>query len=449
MSNVAFGLESTHDSSKSPWWRSRWVRFSLITLVLMGIFGFGLRRLFLVAAERSAPAFLTHPVEQKTIPVTITANGTVEAKRSINLSPDTAGTIETLLVEEGDRVQQGQTIAVMDDADLRGQLIQAQGQLAEQEANLQRLIAGDRPQETFQAEARLRSAQAELQKADADLVSYQQLYEAGAISQQQYQQTVTARDVAQANMEDAQQALNLSQTGTRQEEIDRALAQVQAAEGSLETIQAQLDDTNVVVPFDGVVVRTYADVGSFVSPSMSGGASDSALSSSILELASDQLQVIVNIAESQISQIQVGQTVQLKVDAISGQSFTGTVNQIAPRATVSQNVTSFEVEVAVDLATSEQLAIGMNVEAEFEVNRLENALLVPNAAVIRQAEGTGVYVLDDDGAPIFQPIETGLTAQGQTEVTSGLQGDEHVLLNLPEQSEARQRELSFPEPPAL
>lgn len=423
----------------------RWVRIGLIALLLLGVGGFGIWRLLLVTAERSAPELLTQSVEQKTIPITLTANGSVEAKRSINLSPKTAGTIETLLVKEGDRVQQGQTIAVMDDAELRGQLTQAEGQLAQQEANLQRLLAGDRPQETLQFEARLRSTQAELQKAEADLNSYQQLYEAGAVSRQEYQQTVTARDVAQANVEDARQTLALSQSGTRQEEVAQARAQVQSAQGSLETIQNQLNETKVLAPFDGVVVRTYADVGSFVSPSMSGS-SDSASSSSILELASDRLEIVVNIAESQIAKIQLGQTVQLEVDARPGEILTGTVAQIAPRATVSQNVTSFEVKVAVDEATSDRLAIGMNTEAEFEVSRLENALLVPNAAVVRQAEGTGVYILNSDSVPVFQPIETGFSTEGYTEVKSGLQGNEEVLLSLPE-SKPPSRGLSLPKPP--
>ena len=447
MSNSASGLQFDHALSKQPWLRSRWLRYSIIGLLLLVLGGFGVRQLLVILAERSAPPLLTQPVEQKTVTVTITANGTVEAERSINLSPKTAGVIQTLLVEEGDRIRQGEVLAVMDDANLRGQLTEAQGQLVQQEANLQRVLAGDRPQETAQTQARLRSAQAELEMAEADLNSDEMLYEAGAISRQSYQQTVTARNVAQAAVDEAQQTVALSQIGTRQEEIDQARAQVIAAQGSLETVQTQLDETSVLAPFDGVVVNTYADVGSFVSPSTSGAGNDSDLSSSILELASDQLEVVVNIAESQIGQIQLGQTVQIRVDAFPGELFTGVVDQIAPRATVSQNVTSFEVRIAVDTATSEALAIGMNVEAEFEVSRLEDALLVPNAAVIRQAEGTGVYVLGEDGDPVFQPIDTGLTAEGQTEVLSGLDEGEQVLVSPPPQTAERSSGFSFPEPP--
>ncbi|MEO1148428.1 MAG: efflux RND transporter periplasmic adaptor subunit [Cyanobacteria bacterium J06638_22] len=447
MSNSASSVAFSKPLSKQPWLRSRWLRYSVIGLLLIGVGGFDVRQFLAIMAERSAPPLLTQPVEQKNVTVTITANGTVEAERSINLSPKTAGVIQNLLVEEGDRVRQGEVLAVMDDANLRGQLTEAQGQLVQQEANLQRLLAGDRPQETAQAQARLRSAEAELAMAEADLTSNEMLYEAGAISRQSYQQTVTARNVAQSAVDEAQQTLALSQIGTRQEEIDQARAQVITAQGSLETIQTQLDETSVLAPFDGVVVNTYADVGSFVSPSTSGAGNDSDLSSSILELASDQLEVVVNIAESQIGQIQLGQTVQIQVDALPGDVFTGVVDQIAPRATVSQNVTSFEVRIAVDSATSDALAIGMNIEADFEVRRLDDALLVPNAAVVRQAEGTGVYVVGEDGEPVFQSIDTGLTAEGQTEVISGLEEGEQVLVSPPTQPAERSSGFSFPEPP--
>ncbi len=92
-----------------------------------------------------------------------------------------------MIVEEGDRVRQGQVIAVMDDSNLRGQLTQMQGQLAQQEADLQRLIAGNRPEDIAQKQARLNRAKAELRQHQADVNSNQLLYESGTISRQTYQ----------------------------------------------------------------------------------------------------------------------------------------------------------------------------------------------------------------------------------------------------------------------
>lgn len=463
-------------------WNWKHLRLGIpVLMILFGPMGLGAKLLDLTTNNRSQSNILTQSVERKTIPIRISANGTVNANRSINVSPKSAGVIKTLLVKEGDRVRAGQVIATMDAANLRGQLTQMQGQLAQQEANLQRLMAGNRPEDIAKAEAQLAEAQANLQQMQSgnrpqeiaqssarvqqarvtlqqkqtDLKRYEQLYREGAISKQTLDQKAADRDVAQTQLVEAEQGLNLQNAGTRPEQIDQAQArldqqaqtvaalkagsrtedidqaraQVQAARGSLETIESQLNDTNVVAPFDGIVLKKIAEVGSFVSPSVSGGAGTS--SSSIVTLAGDRFQVVVNLSEAQIAKVKLGQSVTIKADAVPGKSFTGKVDQIAPQASVTQNVTSFEVRAAIDKPGQSTLKVGMNVETEFEVGQLENVLVLPNASVVRQAEGTGVYVLNIDRKPIFQPIQIGITAGNQTEVKSGLQGSEQVLLSPP------------------
>ncbi|MEL6606373.1 MAG: efflux RND transporter periplasmic adaptor subunit [Cyanobacteria bacterium J06614_10] len=470
----------------------RWLWALLSALILLGLF---LGRGLLLRGRALESDLLTQSVERETVPVVITANGTVEAERSINLSPKTSGVVQALLVEEGDRVSQGQVIALMDDANLRGDLIQAEGQLAQQSANLDRLLAGDRPediaraeaqlaeaeaslrelrsgnreQEIAQAEARLQRAQTTLQQRDANLQRYESLYGAGAISREEVEQRRADRDVADAEVNEAQESLALQnagtrseqiaqaearveqqrqsvavlEAGTRSEDIAQARAQVRSAEGALQTIEASLEDTEIAAPFDGVVNQIYAELGAFVSPSVSGAGTESSSSSSILQLSSDRNEVVVNLPESQISKVETGQPVVIKADAFPGETFTGQVERIAAQATVNQNVTSFEVRLSLDLPEAEKLRVGMNVEAAFEVGRLEDALLVPNAAVVRGEEGEGVYVLEGK-QPVFRAIQTGETAQGKTEVTTGLAGDELVLISPPSEAEEDRGGLLFP-----
>lgn len=523
---------ASQSPSKPPWLKWKWLIFILPPIfMLLG----GPAKLMELLPSNPATKPLTQVVERKTVPTNITANGTVKAYRSINLSPKTAGVIKTLLVKEGDRVRQGQVVALMDDSSLRGQLAQYQGQLLQQQANLQRLQAGNRPediakaeaqlaevkanlqqlqagnrpqdiakseaqlaevkanlqqlqagnrpQEIAQAAARLQQSQATLNQRERDWQRYQQLFKSGAISGQTLEQKRAERDVAQNQVMEAQQALSLQQAGARpeqiaqakakveqqaqsvallkagarkediaqaqakveqqaqsvallkagarKEDIAQAQAQVRSAQGALQTIQDQIKETEVVAPFDGIVLEKYADVGAFVSPSMGGGSGSSASSSSILNLTSVRQQVVVNLSESQIAKVKLGQSVTIKADAFAGEQFTGKVEQIAPQAKISQNVTSVEVRVSIDSATTTKLAAGMNVEADFAVGQLENAIFVPNAAVVRQAEGAGVYVLGRDNKSVFRQIQTGVTVGKQTEVKSGLQGDEQVLLSPP------------------
>lgn len=475
-------------SQLMPWYQvirkqlqTRW----LIGLLLLGgITGGGLLLYRAVAPSQTANSqLLTAPVERRTVPITFSANGTVKPDRTINLSPKTSGYLKQLLVQEGDRVRQGQIIAYMDNSNLQGQLTQSRAQLAQQEANLNKLIngnrsqdiaqaqaqlaeaeaklqqleVGNRPEEIAQAQAQLASAQAQLRQAEDDLRRNQSLLREGAIAQQTVVQKQSARDAAQAAVNQAQaalrlqqrgsrseevaqaraqveqrrQALSLLQAGNRPEDIDAARAQVEAARGALQTIQTQLNDTIIKAPFDGVVTKKYADPGSFVTPTTAGSSSEGAASNSILTLAATN-QVVAYIDEAKISRVKVGQPVKITADSLPDRTFTGTVTQVAAQATTTQNVTSFEVRVSLEPTAQQLLRSGMSVAAEFQVGQLSDAIMAPSAAIVRQPNGsTGVYVLDQDNKPAIKPIQIGTTVGDRTEIKSGLTGNEQVLISFP------------------
>ncbi|WP_442994313.1 efflux RND transporter periplasmic adaptor subunit [Scytonema sp. PRP1] len=460
---------------------TKWLIGLLILSSLTGSGYLVYRQTMISTSQQARSKMLTVPVERETLPITISANGTIKAKQSTNVSPKNSGRLKSLLVKEGDYVKAGQVLAYMDDSNFQGQLIQAQGSLASAQANLQKAIAGNRPQDIAasqaqleeaqanlqkaqagnrpedigQAEARLKSAQASLTKAEDDLNRNQQLYNAGAISLQTVNQKRADKDSAQAQVNEAQQALALQKAGsrkedieqakavvkqrqealallkagTRQEDIDSARAQVIQQQGNLKTIQTQIEDTVIRAPFSGIVTAKYADPGGFVTPTTSGSAVSSATSSSILSLASTY-QVVANVAETDIGRIKLGQSVAIKADAYPDKTFQGKVAAVAAQATVTSNVTSFEIRV--DLTDPETLLRpGMNVNAKFDAGKLNNVLVVPTVAIARQKNGTGVQVLMENGGTRFVPVNTGVTVNNKTEVRSGLQGDEKVLVSAP------------------
>ncbi|MBD0265092.1 MAG: efflux RND transporter periplasmic adaptor subunit [Tolypothrix sp. Co-bin9] len=488
--------------------RINWLPW-LLTFCILGGGGYVVyRQLVVVPKQEANQKVLTQPVSRQNLAIKISANGTVKPERSINVSPKQSGILKTLLVKEGDTVKQGQILAKMDDSNLQGQLTQARAQIAQQEANLQKAIAGNRPQDIGsaqaaldeaqanlqkaiagnrpqdissaqaaldeaqanlqkaqtgnrpqdigQAQARLQSAQANLSKAEDDLRRNQQLYNSGAISLQTVNQSRADRDSAQGQVNEAQQALGLQKAGsrpediqqaqavvrqrqqalallkagTRTEDIEQARAQLASARGSLQTIQTQINDTVLRAPFDGVITQKYADPGAFVTPTTSGSAVSSATSSSIVSLASTN-QVVANIAEVNIAKIRLGQKVIITADAYPGKTFEGKVSQIAAQAIVEQNVTSFQVKVAIVSDSENLLRSGMNVTTDFEVGQLTNVLVVPTAAVVRRERSTGVFVAGEDNNPVFTRIQTGATVDKYTEVKSGLKGNERVLLSFP------------------
>jgi HlyD family secretion protein len=353
-------------------------------------------------------------------------------------------------------------------------ITQSQTQLEEAQANLNKLIAGNRAEDIAQFEARLRKSQASLRQAESDLKRYQELFNAGAISRQNLSTYQTNRDTALAQVEEAEEALKLQKIGSRsedieqarakvkqlqqsyylmklgvrKEEIDQARAQLNSQRGSLQTVLAQINDTIIRAPFDGVVTKKYADPGSFVTPNTAAGSSYSSLSSSILSLNANN-QVVVNVSESNLAKIRIGQSLKIKTDAYSNRVFAGRVSQIAAQATVEQNVTSFEVKAAITSDNKNLLRSGMNVEVEFDIGQKENALVVPTVAVVREQRGTGVYIFGRENKAVFVPIKVGVTANNKTEVISGLKGDERVLLTLPPQNTDKSKSKGLFSPPKI
>lgn len=483
----------TRAPHSAPWYevapkqlKSRWL---LGLLLAGGIAGGGFSIYRTISPSQSVDSqMLTTTVQQKSLPITIAANGTIKPERTINLSPKSSGYLKQLLVKEGDRVQKGQIVAYMDDSNLQGQLIQARADLAHQQANLNKLLNGNRSEEIAQAQAQLSEAQAKLQQletgnrqediaqaqaqlskaqadlqlAEDDLQRNQSLYTQGAISQQTVVQKRSARDAAQASVNQAQaaltlqrkgtrteeiaqvrsqveqrrQALNLLKAGSRPEDIEIARTQVESARGALKTIETQLEDTIIKAPFSGIVTKKYADPGSFVTPTTANSSIEGSASSSILTLASNY-QVVAYVDEANIAQLKVGQPVTITADSHPDRSFNGTVSQVAAQATTTANVTSFEVKVALDSTAQELLKVGTNTEVQFQVGQLNNALLVPSAAIVRQQNDTGVYVLGQDQKPIFKSVQIGTTVDEQTQVKSGLSKDDQVLISFPEGMEPK------------
>ncbi|MBD2580063.1 biotin/lipoyl-binding protein [Oscillatoria sp. FACHB-1406] len=462
-----------------PSLNSRW----LLGLLLMAAIAGGAYIVYrAIAPTPKATSLVTATAQEKSLPITFTANGTIKPERTINVSPKTSGYLKQLLVKEGDRVQQGQILAYMDNSNLQGQLTQARAQLAQQEADLNKLLNGNRPEDIAQARAQLNEARSQLQQletgnrpediaqadaqlnqaevelrlAEDELQRNETLLKAGAISQQTVVQKRAARDAAQATVERDRAALKLQQRGTRSEEIAKARSQleqrqqafnlvnagarpediaaararVDAARGALETIQTQVNDTIIKAPFTGAVTKKYADPGSFVTPTTAGSSVEGAASNSILTLAATPL-VVAYLDEANVGRVKIGQSVKISSDAYPNRPFQGKVSQIAQQATTTANVTSFEVKVALEPAAREALKIGMNVDTEFQVGELKNALLIPSAAIVRQKNGTGVYTLGTDNKPVFKPIKVGLTIGEQTEVKSGIGKQDSVLLSFP------------------
>ncbi len=472
---------------KYPW---RW----LMGLIASGVLIVGTTATIKSIQQKNSPidvSKLTVPVEAKSVTVRITASGKVQPVQSVNISPKSPGLLADLNVEQGDTVKQGQIIARMDNSEIKMRILQYQANLQQAKAQLAQSQAGTRPEEIAQAKARVDQAQAqlaiirdgnrlqEIQQAQAQVDSakasleltqarvkrYQDLAKNGAISQDSLEQYISENSKAKANLEEAQRRLSLLKVGNRNQdvqkqqaivnqereglrklengdrpqEISRLKAAVASAEAQLKQQQVQLEDTIIRAPFSGIVTQRYATVGGYVSPAISASSNASATSTSIVALAKG-LEVLANVPEVDISQIKQRQKVEITIDAYPEEVFQGQVRLIAPEAVVDQNVTSFQVRVAINTG-AEKLRSGMNVsEVTFLGNNIKDALLIPQELIVTQKGKTGVWLLGEKNQPQFKFVTIGANIDNQIQVLEGLKAGDRIFIDLPKTKEKGNRE---------
>jgi HlyD family secretion protein len=151
------------------------------------------------------------------------------------------------------------------------------------------------------------------------------------------------------------------------------------------------------------------------------------------------LEIVAKVPEIDIGQLQPGQQVNIVADAYPDRVFQGKVRRIAPEAVVKQDVTSFEVRVALTTG-QDKLLSKMNVDTTFLGQQLRDTLVVPTVAIVTKKGETGVMILDESDKPKFKPVTIGLTQEDKTQVLQGLNPGEKVFIDLPEDFKKQQEE---------
>lgn len=474
---------------------SPWIAGAVCLIVGLGLGAVGVmvvrRQAGLPLAELEK---LTVEAQRSRLTLKVRVNGSVVPVRSVNLSPKNAGRLERLLVNQGDVVAAGDLIAVMESRDLDAQYLQAQARQIQAEARLKELQAGGTPvvvaqgqeevrqaqtqmlveaAQVNEAEAQIAEAQAQVNESQAQLDLAEQqlkrniaLESEGAISGDRLDELTTAANRARANLERSRASLVRAQAGflrtqasqaqaksrleasqlrlqdtassQRPEQIELAEAQIFEAMAQVRAVEVQKEDSLLRAPFDGIVTQRYADPGAFVTPTTSASSTASATSTSVVALAQG-LEVIANVPEVDIDAIQPGQIVEITADAFPEATFLGQVRLVSPEAVEEQNVTSFQVRVALTTGLK-QLRSGMNVDLNFIGQNLGDVLVVPTVAIVTREGERGVLVPDSKNEPEFQPVKTGATIGKETQILSGVEQGERVFIDLPSDRRFREEE---------
>jgi membrane fusion protein (multidrug efflux system) len=290
--------------------------------------------------------------------------------------PRVAGFIKEVLVEDNQQVKTGQLLALIDDRDLRAAAQAADAETLVARAQLQNARATLERQASViaQAQASVVSAKAEMAFAEHELNRYDHLAGVGAGTVQNAQQARTRIDQANARLANAMAVL-----AAERKQVDILTAQRDAAEGGLKRAQAaleiasyELSYTRIVAPQDGMVGERAVRVGAYVTPGSKILA--------VVPLA--QAYVVANFQETQLTNVQPGQGVQVRVDSLGGEVLNGRVESIAPATGVTfasikpdnatGNFTKVVQRIPVKIvlepgqALASRLRVGMSVEASID-----------------------------------------------------------------------------------
>lgn len=269
----------------------------------------GLSLLFLVAACSRDDA------------IGIEASGTLEATEA-DLGFQVPGRIDSIMVQEGDRVTAGQRLAVLDLKELSARREAALAQGAAQRARLAELERGFRPEEIAQAEVALRSASFRLSDAERDRTRMRNLFEGDAVSRQSLDNQESMYNVALAERDRLQEQVTLLKSGSRPEQIAAQRALVAQANAALVQTEATLTQAVVVAPFPGTVTRRQREPGEVVSAGLP-----------VVSLANlDDRWVRIYVREDEVGRVRIGEKAEITVDAFPGKTYTGEVMFIAQEA---------------------------------------------------------------------------------------------------------------------
>jgi multidrug resistance efflux pump len=196
---------------------------------------------------------------------TIIASGTVEAVE-VSVAAKTSGQIEKIFVEEGARVQEGDTLAIVDSASLAIQLRQAEAAVDLAGSQLDLLLKGARVEDIRQVEEAAKQAEATLNQASEDLERIQNLYAKESATLKMKQDAETRFQVVQAQHAAAQQALQKVRKLSRPEEVKAAQARLAQAEAGRDLLKKTIADATIISPTAGIVTHKAREPGEFVGP---------------------------------------------------------------------------------------------------------------------------------------------------------------------------------------
>ncbi|WP_152049737.1 efflux RND transporter periplasmic adaptor subunit [Tautonia marina] len=390
-------------------------------------------------SEAPTPRVSTVLPERGTIRRVTSEPGQIEAFETTDLLAKVAGYVRSLAVDIGDPVEAGQVLAELDAPELEAELDRKQAHLEQDAADLDRARAMVEVAQAAvataqagiqEARAATRRSEAEIDRWQAEYDRIDRLVSERAVTEGLRDETLSKLEAARASRDEVEAQIQLAEAVLLQAEAERARAladvrvgeaHVRVAEADVRHAEAMKSFTRIVAPFNGIVTKRFVDTGHLTDP---GGSRDPLLSIA----RTDIVRVVVGVPEVDAPLVDVGDRAEIRVQALGGRTFEGTVT----RASWALDRATRTLRAEIDLENSDRtLQAGLYVYVSIVAEQRDEVLTLPLSAVLTDDEGQSSSVVIVDGRIQRRALELGLSDGTRVEVRAGLKEGEPVVTSDP------------------
>ena len=342
----------------------------------------------------------------------MTLPGSIQAVQETTLYARTNGYLSRRLADIGDRVEAGQLLAEIDAPEVDQELEQARANLAQTRSAYIQTLAN-----LEQARSQLTQAQANSNFAQVSSQRWNTLQKEGAVSRQAFDEKQASSDANKANVKVAQATINANRSN-----VTSATANIRASEANVSRLESMQSFKRITAPFAGVITARNVDQGALITQG-SGGSNAVWL----YKLAQpNTLRIYIDLPQSYVTSIRPGQTANVLVRELPKETFVGKVTRTSNALDANAHTLRTEVQVN---NLNLKLLPGMFAQVKFVLNRATAPLMVPANALVSRSEGSMVAIIGADQKVHYQKVAIGRDYGTEVEITSGLEGNEQLVVN--------------------
>jgi len=399
------------------------------------------------AAAATIPQVAAAKPIRKTLGLTTTQPGRIEAFETTPLHAKVAGYVEAVLTDIGDPVSKDQVLVRLSIPELRDDLLQKEALVASAQAQVQQAesaqAAAEAAAETAVAkitetEAGVARVEAERDRWNSEYEWIKELAAKGSVTQKLEEETQSQLKGAEAAIREIEAKLKSvksaaleAQANVKKSEADRGAAEAKlgVAKADLARACTMLSYTEIKAPFDGTVTVRNVDTRHFVQP-----ASEKNSQPLMVVARTDVVRVFVDVPEMEAPYLDADDPAKLRLQAVPGKELAANVVRTSWSLTESNHSLRAEIDVP---NPNGELRPGMYAAATIKLDEVADALVIPMTALLRDSEGAACMVVED-GKVVRKPIELGLRSGPEIQVLSGLAESDLVVQKQPEALKAGQ-----------